>query len=660
MRSLRSYFGTFEKFVQFQIDLRRLFTEIYYKVLGKRIVRSMDKNSMVSIDSIKFLNDLHAKLAIPTDLIFNKTEKNLVLNDASNTVNGVYNLLGSGDVVLNPIQWHTDFKTGFRWDPGIFYKEYNQEEIGTRSDVKVPRELSRSHHLLRTGLAYRMTGNEKYAEICIVQMKGWIEENPLMFSINWGCTMDVAIRAINWIWTLGLINNSKNLDCASTDKIKCSLYQHGWFIYRNPEKSNIYNGNHYLSDLAGQIHLGLLFKDMKEPREWLEKGKAEFFREIRLQILPTGMSFERSTNYNRLVFELILFTVFVLKSNNHEIPADIWYRLEKMFEFIMYTLKPDGNSPIIGDKDNGRLLPLGAETTNNFRYLLSLGALLFDRADFKQHSEGFNIYCSILGGEDAVERWKKIPDMTSMLVSKAFPDAGLYIMRGKNDYLLFNATGKGKYPEIGPASHTHSDLFSIELYTLGKSFLIDPGTFVYTADAEMRMLYRSTRMHNTVTVDGQSQNTLRRELLWDFRRDAVPQIMKWESNNEMDRVTAIHNGYARLKEPVMHERTVKFDKINEKWIIKDLITGNGQHDLEWFFHFDVGIDFIIIDNTAVTHCEDNRNITLTFEQKHGLTLRKETSFVSKSYGIKEDGQVLVAHIKESIPIELVIEINKSY
>ena len=112
----------------------------------------------------------------------------------------------------------------------------------------------------------------------------------------------------------------------------------------------------------------------------------------------------RSTNYNRLVLELILIPILVLKTNNHEIPSDIWYRLEKMFEFIMYSLKPDGNSPIIGDKDNGRLLPLGAETTNNFRYLLSLGALLFNRADFKQHGEGFNIYCSILGGEDAYEK----------------------------------------------------------------------------------------------------------------------------------------------------------------------------------------------------------------------------------------------------------------
>ena len=112
------------------------------------------------------------------------------------------------------------------------------------------------------------------------------------------------------------------------------------------------------------------------------------------------MSYERSTNYNRLVLELIIVPVLLLKVT-HEIPQDIWYRLEKMFEFIMYCLKPDGTAPIIGDQDDGRLLPFGAEETIDYRYLLSLGALLFNRPDFKHYGNGFNVYCSILGGRNA-------------------------------------------------------------------------------------------------------------------------------------------------------------------------------------------------------------------------------------------------------------------
>ena len=121
------------------------------------------------------------------------------------------------------------------------------------------------------------------------------------------------------------------------------------------------------------------------------------------------MSYERSTNYNRLVLELILVPVLLLKRKGMRFHDDIWYRLEKMFEFIMYSLKPDGKSPIIGDQDNGRLLPFGTEELNDFRYLMSLGALLFNRSDFKHYGNGFNIYCSILGGRAHLRNGIKFP-----------------------------------------------------------------------------------------------------------------------------------------------------------------------------------------------------------------------------------------------------------
>ena len=461
----KDYFTSYESFVHLQYGLRRRILECFYKWFRKWIIRKLSRNPKYLVSNEKFLYLLKSMLNIPGKIIFNKSEKTAILEQAEKTINGIYNLLGSGDVVLNPIDWHTDFKTGFRWPPDTFYTKYVQEDINTDSDVKVPRELSRCHHLLKLGLAYRLTNNEKYAKVCIDQIKNWIEENPLMYCINWGCTMDVAIRAVNWIWTLGLISGSENLDNNTVDKIKCKLYQHGWFIYRNPEKELFYSGNHYLADLAGQIHLGLLFEDLEEPKKWLGKAKRELFHEIRLQILPTGMSYERSTNYNRLVLELILVPILLLVRNGHEIPSDIMYRLEKMFEFIMYSLKPDGTSPIIGDQDNGRLLPFGVEDLNNFRYLLSLGAIIFKRSDLKANGDGFNVYCSILGGKDTIEIWDAIPDsIPGDPESRQFKDAGFYIMKDKENYLIFNASGKGLYPEIGGGTHTHSDLFSFEIF----------------------------------------------------------------------------------------------------------------------------------------------------------------------------------------------------
>lgn len=657
MKRILLYFSSFELFILFQQKLRVYFINRYYILFRKRLNNKLKRIS-TGLDTTVFVSKISAILQLPSNLICSSIEKEKILERAKYHVNGWHDLLGSGDVKLDPIDWHSDFKSGYTWTPGTFYLRYNQENAGSGSDVKIPRELSRSHHLVKIALAYRITGDESLSEFCIDQVLDWIDKNPLMFSINWGCTMDVAIRAVNWIWVLGLLEGAPSLDNKKLSKVRDSLYQHGWFIYRNPENNSAYNGNHYLSDLAGQVCLGILFNDLKEPKKWLQEGKTELFREIRIQILPTGISYERSTNYNRLVLELILTSVLTLKKSNIEIPLDINFRLRQMFSFLLYSLKPDGNSPIIGDKDNGRLLDLGVEDTNDFRYLLSLGAILYQDTILKHAAGSFNIYCTVLLGNDAYDQWKGIQDIEGTLESKAFPDAGLYIMRKDKDYLMFNSTGKGKYPESGPASHTHSDLFSFELYTQGKSFLVDPGTFLYTADKESRYLFRSTAMHNTLTIDGESQNEIKKEMLWDFKRDAIPVVHKWVSDPGKDYIVAEHNGYHRLKCPVSHVRSIVFDKVKKDWKITDSLIGEGKHQVKWFFHFDTGIDFIISNNTARTLCDDGNNIEIIFEKMPGLVLNKEESFISKSYGIKDRAKMLVASLEREVPIKLNIEIKK--
>lgn len=236
-------------FVQFQYGLRRRILDSYYKVFRKQIIRNINKHLNNRISNDKFISNTTSILNIPQDIFVNENSKDIIICSADKIINGIYSLLGSGNVELNPIEWHTDFKTGFKWPPDSFYRNYKQEDIDSDSDVKVPRELSRSHHLLMLGLAYRLTNDKKYAVSCITQMNDWIDKNPLMYSINWGCTMDVAIRAVNWIWALGLVSGSDALDNKSINRLKTSLYQHGWFIYRNPEKAEVNNSNHYLADL---------------------------------------------------------------------------------------------------------------------------------------------------------------------------------------------------------------------------------------------------------------------------------------------------------------------------------------------------------------------------------------------------------------------------
>jgi uncharacterized heparinase superfamily protein len=626
---------------------------IYLKIrkVADKELNSIVFNASISNSISKIDHDIKKSIT--------SSETNKIIQLANKHYSDYYELLGSELTYLNPINWHIDFKTGYIWKKNTFYQDYLQESIANNSDVKVPRELSRGHHLLNLAVAYKLTNEKKYANKILEQIDNWIDENPLMFSINWGCTMDVAIRATNWIWALNLIQETWNLNEKLVVKLKTSLYEHGWFIFRNLEKEQYNNHNHYLADIAGQIHLGLLFKDTKEGKKWLDEGIKELFKEIRYQILPSGMSYERSTNYNRLVLELILTPTLILKHNGYEIPQDIWHRIEKMFDFLSYTLKPNGHSPVIGDQDNGRLLPFGAEEQTDYSYLLSLGAILFNRSDLKYLSKGYNIYCALLGGENSVEIFNNLKSEEFELTSKGFSDIGLYTMRKDNNFLIFNCTGKGMNPDINPFSgtHTHSDHLSFELVANGKTFLVDPGSFVYTADANERFKFRSTAMHNTVCIDQISQDNVQLNQLWGFERNAIPKVLNWESNADYDKIVALHNGYERLSNPITHFREVYFDKQSIKWEIKDYFKGTGQHNYQSFFHFDLGIDFEIIGNMINTSCTDNNNIQIKFISNIPFQLYKLDSFVSKSYGIKVASKSLKLEYSGTILPEIKTEIT---
>jgi hypothetical protein len=323
----------------------------------------------------------------------------------------------------------------------------------------------------------------------------------------------------------------------------------------------------------------------------------------------------------------------------------------------MYTLKPDGKTPIVGDQDDGRLLPFGFEENIDYRYLLSLGSILFNNKDFKYYGSGYSVYCAMLGGVNSREKYENIIHESTPIRSKAFPDAGFYLLRKDDNYLLFNVSGKGLYPELPSGTHTHSDLLSFELFTKGKTFLLDPGSYVYTANADVRKLFRSTSMHNTVTIDGESQNVIRKEVLWDFERNAIPEILNWETSEIFDKIVASHTGYLRLKHPVIHKRAVIFEKDKLIWNIKDEFSGEGCHNFEWYFHFDSGIDFFINSKEVITKCNDGNNIMITFRSDKNLTFRKENSFVSKSYGSIRESYVLVAELFSDCPIEVNITIR---
>src|SRR5262249_62045769 len=96
--------------------------------------------------------------------------------------------------------------------------------------------------------------------------------------------------------------------------------------------------------------------------------------------------------------------------------------------------------------------------------------------------------------------------------SKLFADAGVAVMRDGSHYLLVT---NGIVGTKGFGNHKHNDQLSFEYHPDGAALVVDPGSYVYTSDADARNRFRGTSSHNTLSVDGVEQNEFKGE--WLFR-----------------------------------------------------------------------------------------------------------------------------------------------
>ena len=253
-----------------------------------------------------------------------------IIRSADQALRHEFDLLGSGVSLVDPIDWHVDFKSGKRWEK----KYYNEIEFIPGADIKVPWELSRCQHLLWLGEAYLLTGDVKYANEVVDEIRCWIKDNPLMYTVNWKCSMDVAFRAVNWIFALNMIKSYSGYDDSFANIVERSLWQHGFFIRNNFEKTIPYSNNHYTSDLVGLLYLGQLFCNSKRGNRWKKLAKKELEKEILTQVLPSGVHYEKSVSYHRMMTEMLSYPVFMLERNGDSFPANELSRIALMFDFI--------------------------------------------------------------------------------------------------------------------------------------------------------------------------------------------------------------------------------------------------------------------------------------------------------------------------------------
>jgi uncharacterized heparinase superfamily protein len=573
-----------------------------------------------------------------------------ILSEAQDVIKNRFETLGSGKVRLGQkINWQQDFKSGKVWPMAKLTAE-EILDLGHPSDIKVPWELSRFHQVWWLGKAYWVTRNEQYAQKFGALIEDWIEQDPLGEGPNWTAAMEAAIRACNWIAGYYFFCESRSLSSQFWLRFLKSLYAHGRFIENNLEYS-WRNGNHLLSDIVGLTFLGNFFHQTSFGKLWLRRGVASLQEAMEEQVYPDGVDYEKSTSYQRLVLELFYSATILCMKNNIRFTGRYMQQLERMVEFVQHYTRPDGSAPLIGDADDGRLFKFSmSENLNDHRHVLSVGAILFDRRDFRVAAGEFSQDALWFFGGEGFEKHQRLQGEPLQLSSRAFPDGGFYTLRSSDAHIFVDAGDLGM---MGRGGHGHNDTLSFELWAHGAPMIVDSGTYAYTSDAKARAEFRSTRAHNTVVVDG-------REIaefadLWRVKSDGTdPKVLEWNTSDQRDVLVAEHHGYQRLASGVTHQRGFELNKQEFELAITDEFRGHGSHEIQSFLHFAPGVKLeLSTPNTAIVHAQ---TAVYRIVASDGAFSVIGTQF-SRSYGVREPNVALELSLTIRAPQTIRIQIQ---
>jgi hypothetical protein len=514
---------------------------------------------------------------------------------ADRILDGLFDVFSLRAVQLGfPPRWNVDPRTGIE-APLVFGKDLNYRDPALVGDIKYLWELNRHLELVTLAQAWHLTREERYAVGCRTLLDSWFSQCPYPRGVNWCVSLEHAVRLVNWSFAWFLLGGDAAVIFAGEEgqafrkRWLESVYQHCHFIPRHWSRHSSAN-NHLLGEATGLFVGALTWPLWRESAEWARQARAELEREALAQTFADGVNKEQAIWYHHAVADMMLVAGLVARANDCDFGKEYWGRLEVMLEFIASVMDVGGNVPLIGDADEGVLVrfvpapPARAADADVFRSLLATGAVLFDRPALRAKSVVFDDKSRWLLGDAGAAAHACIDASRAFPVRRAFPEGGYFILgedfETPREVRLVADAGPLGYLAI--AAHGHADALAFTLSVGGKPILVDPGTFSYSSQP-WRRYFRSTAAHNTVVVDDQDQSVYGGSFLWLEHANAV--VETFRALGDEQTLTAHHDGYRRLSDPVRHRRTWRYTAGIANLAVTDELACRGAHSIAIYWHF---------------------------------------------------------------------------
>jgi hypothetical protein len=509
---------------------------------------------------------------------------------AESVLAGKWNVFAMHGLNLGfPPQWNRDPKTG-TVAPMKLGKAIDYRRESVVGDIKYLWEPSRHLELVTLALAWRATGEQRYAAGARLLLESWFDQCPYPIGVHWTSSLELAVRLLNWAFAWQLLGGagsalfSGEAGAQFQRRWLDNIYQHCHFIRGYFSRHSSAN-NHLLGEYMGLFVASVQWPCWRESAQWQGLAQRGLETEVLKQNFADGVNKEQAIYYQHEVMDMMLLCHDFGRVNGTGFSAAYLQRLERLAEFVAALMDVAGNVPMTGDADDAQMVRLSYEAGwSPYRSLLASCAVLFSRGDFKRKAGRLDDKNRWLLGAEGLARWEALAEAPEQPVL-AFPQGGYYLL-GK-DYgtaqevrLVADCAPLG-YLSI--AAHGHADALSFTLSSGGEELLIDPGTYAYHTQKLWRDYFRSTAAHNTVQVDRQDQSEIGGNFMWLRKANAC--LLEHSAEGGSQYFAGEHDGYRRLADPVLHRRRVEFDAGNDTFVVTDVLECKDTHDIAVSWHF---------------------------------------------------------------------------
>jgi Heparinase II/III-like protein/Heparinase II/III N-terminus len=516
-----------------------------------------------------------------------------VLVSAERLMRGEWEVQGVVRTDLVEPDWFRDPVTGrrsaqdryaFRIDPR------SEEQVG---NVRQVWELSRLQHLTLLATAWFLTYDERYALRVADQLRSWWRENPFLSGVHWTSGIELGIRLISLAWIRRLLDDWPGVaDLFERDPLALrQIRWHQQYLAAFPSRGSSAN-NHVIAEAAGQLVASCAFPWFAKSERWRRKSALLLERELIRNTFPSGIGRELASDYQCFIAELGFAAAVEAEVSGHPLGPNTWERLGAMADSAAALVDEHLRPPRQGDSGEGRGLLLDAPTSNRWPSLLALADALVGRLDWwpRPSADAGSVIMGTLAGakRDVEGRPAQRPSR--------FADAGVTLLRAGGGHEIWCRCDGGPHGYLSIAAHAHADALSVEVRYSGTDILADPGMCCYHGEPAWRSYFRSTIAHNTVELGGRSQSSERGPSRW--ARHGRAREVEAIDDGDIAGWTAEHDGYASLKPPALHRRSVLLDRASRSIDIIDEIEG-GSHDIRLAYHLGPQVRVQLNESCAV-------------------------------------------------------------